>query len=404
MDASDVRNFEPITAIKKPHSMNSLYLDPINVEPNVDASTKSYVVPKVMGNVETFENTNKPRFATTLSKSSMIVAERDNVDKDICVLISQVLEKDDSNGMSGDLTDKEENSGEKKDQSIDIVNIDDLDSDDKLIDKKLAPRIAKRLKRIKGKVVESSSKPSKALKICTSVSPTKWWSKVVTPATKKRSLKRKEIPYGSIDFDFDVELDVQDIISATRKQAFWEEDKWIFVYQIRLTLERELVKDAFECKEVMGLIQEVGLIKSVTRFGKCYEMFVKEFFVNISKECDNKMSKEFRKVYVRGREITAKQLKEWPRKWKLSAGCLSVKYAVLHRIEAANWVPTNYTSKIATRLVYTERKSRLEILINVLSEEEAKGNIKGDNASEEDATEEGVNVSDDEETTINDED
>ena len=51
----------------------------------------------------------------------------------------------------------------------------------------------------------------------------------------------------------------------------------------------------------MGLIQEAGLKKSVVGFGKCYEMLVKEFIVNISNECDNKRSKEFRKVYVRGR-------------------------------------------------------------------------------------------------------
>lgn len=33
----------------------------------------------------------KPRFFTTLSKSSMIIAARDNVDRNIRVLISQVL-------------------------------------------------------------------------------------------------------------------------------------------------------------------------------------------------------------------------------------------------------------------------------------------------------------------------
>ncbi|XP_050915424.1 uncharacterized protein LOC127130460 [Lathyrus oleraceus] len=101
----------------------------------------------------------------------------------------------------------------------------------------------------------------------------------------------------------------------------------------------------------MSLIQEVGLMKIVTGFGKCYEMLIREFIVNIFKECDNKRSKEFRKIYVRGRcvdfspeiinrflcrneeeqakvkvsdnvicrEITTKQVKEWPRKGKLSA-------------------------------------------------------------------------------------
>ncbi|XP_050908275.1 uncharacterized protein LOC127121887 [Lathyrus oleraceus] len=210
--------------------------------------------------------------------------------------------------MSGDLSDKEENFREKKDQSIDTVNIDDLDSDYESIGKILAPGIAKRLKRRKGKVVEFSNKPLKALRRSTNIGPTKGWSKVVTHATKKRFLKRKEVPY--------------DIVSATRKKASRKKiptnilevpidnisfhsvknvEKWKFIYQRRLDLERELGKYSIECKEVMGLIQEVGLIKSVTGFGKCYETLVKEFIVNISKECDKKRSKEFREVYVRGR-------------------------------------------------------------------------------------------------------
>ena len=50
------------------------------------------------------------------------------------------------------------------------------------------------------------------------------------------------------------------------------------------------------------------------------------------------------------KEITAKQVKKWPIKGKLSAGKLSVKYVVLHRVGAANWVSTNHTSTIATGL------------------------------------------------------
>ncbi|KAH1188510.1 hypothetical protein GmHk_U059442 [Glycine max] len=48
------------------------------------------------------------------------------------------------------------------------------------------------------------------------------------------------------------------------------------------------------------------------------------------------------------KEITAKRVQHWPKKGKLSAGKLSVKYAILHRIGAANWVPTNHTSTVAT--------------------------------------------------------
>ncbi|XP_050916657.1 uncharacterized mitochondrial protein AtMg00810-like [Lathyrus oleraceus] len=70
----------------------------------------------------------------------------------------------------------------------------DLDSDDEPIGKKLAPGIAKRLKNRKGKVIVSTTKLSNASKKSVGVGPAKEWSKVVTPATKKRSMKRKEMP------------------------------------------------------------------------------------------------------------------------------------------------------------------------------------------------------------------
>jgi len=104
--------------------------------------------------------------------------------------------------------------------------------------------------------------------------------------------------------------------------------------------------------------------------------------VNISDDCDNPLSKEFQKVYVRGecvnfspniinkflgvneegasemevtdnhvsKEIIANQVKAWPKKGKISSSKLSVKYAILNRIGAANWVPTTHSSDIATGL------------------------------------------------------
>jgi len=77
--------------------------------------------------------------------------------------------------------------------------------------------------------------------------------------------------------------------------------KWKFVYQRRLALKIELIKEALECKEVMELIESVGLLKIVKGLGNCYEKLVKEFLVNISSSCDDNLSKEFRKVYVCGK-------------------------------------------------------------------------------------------------------
>ncbi|XP_050909595.1 uncharacterized protein LOC127123420 [Lathyrus oleraceus] len=78
----------------------------------------------------------------------------------------------------------------------------------------------------------------------------------------------------------------------------FSDNEWKYVYQKRLTLERELAQNVLECKEIVDLIQEAGLIKTVTQFSKCYEILVKEFIVNVSKECADGKSRELTKVYV----------------------------------------------------------------------------------------------------------
>ncbi|XP_058739999.1 uncharacterized protein LOC131612175 [Vicia villosa] len=132
----------------------------------------------------------------------------------------------------------------------------------------------------------------------------------------------------------------------------------------------------------MKLIKSAGLLKTVTHFSKCYEMLVKEFIVNLSQDCADGRTEDFHKVYVRrkcidfsptvinlylGRDaeaqpelevtdnevckvITGGKVKKWPIKSKLSASLLNVRYALLHKIGAANWVPTNHTSTIAVGL------------------------------------------------------
>ncbi|XP_050878189.1 uncharacterized protein LOC127082007 [Lathyrus oleraceus] len=125
---------------------------------------------------------------------------------------------------------------------------------------------------------------------------------------------------------------------------------WKYVYHKRLALERELAQNVLECKEIVDLIQEAGLMKTVTQLSKCYETLVKEFIVNVSEECtdaqpelevnDNKICQV----------ITANQVRKWPLKGKLVASKLNVKYAMLHKIGAANWVPTNHKSTVVVML------------------------------------------------------
>ncbi|KAH1193596.1 hypothetical protein GmHk_19G054608 [Glycine max] len=226
----------------------------------------------------------------------------------------------------------------------------------------------------------------------------------ITPTSSRRSKvaipskKRKEI--SSSDSDNDVELDVSTSKRAKKSgkkvpenvpdapldnisfHSIGNAERWKFVYQHRLALERELGRAALDCKEIMDLIKAAGLLKTVTKLGDCYESLVREFIVNIPSDITNRKSDEYQRVFVRGKcvrfspavinkyldrptdgvvdiavsehqiakEITAKQVQHWPKKGKLSAGKLSVKYAILHRIGAANWVPTNHTSTVATGL------------------------------------------------------
>ncbi|XP_050909438.1 uncharacterized protein LOC127123245 [Lathyrus oleraceus] len=208
-------------------------------------------------------------------------------------------------------------------------------SDNELLSS-VVPSIAKMVRTRREKKIVAQRSPRKKIDVPTSPNPkvavesslkrkvhgpTKSWSKGVPKKKKTKSVV--------VESDSDVPCDVPDTL-------------WKYVYQKRLDLERELAQNVLECKEIMDLIQEAGLMKIVTQFSNFYEMLLKEFIVNVSEECVDGKSKEFRKVYVR--------VRKWPLNGKLVASKLSVKYAMLHKIGAANWVPTNHKSTVAVML------------------------------------------------------
>ncbi|KAH1233608.1 hypothetical protein GmHk_09G026011 [Glycine max] len=278
----------------------------------------------------------------------------------------------------------------------DLIDLEEVESDEEPIANRLAPGIAERLQSRKGKtpIKRSGRIKTMAQKKSTPVTPaTSRRSKVTIP-----SKKRKEI--SSSESDDDVELDVSTSKRAKKSgrkvpgnvpdapldnisfHSIGNVEKWKYVYQRRLALERELGRAAMDCKEIVDLIKAAGLLKTVSKLGECYEGLVREFIVNIPSDISNRKSDDYQRVFVRGKcirfspavinkylgrptdgvididvsehqiakEITAKRVQHWPKKGKLSAGKLSVKYAILHRIGAANWVPTNHTSTVATGL------------------------------------------------------
>ncbi|XP_050876842.1 uncharacterized protein LOC127080569 [Lathyrus oleraceus] len=283
---------------------------------------------------------------------------------------------------------------EKHDDANVIIDLEDGSSDDQeeSLIHHIKPSVANCMKTHKGKYVAELMLVRKAKKTAV-IGPSKPWSKV---EIKKRKVRDDSEP------EEDVEEYVPDISPAkkttVRKSpikvhvvhldniSFHLEDgvaKWKFVIQRRVAVERELGKDVADVKEVMDLIQAAGLLMIVVGFSQCYEGLVKEFIVNTPEDISDKNNKEFCKVYVRGkcitfsptainnflgrnnegagelevtdnqvyREIIAKQVKVWPFKKHLPAGKLTIKYAILHKIGAANWVPTNHISTFSNTLV-----------------------------------------------------
>ncbi|XP_050897297.1 uncharacterized protein LOC127104135 [Lathyrus oleraceus] len=233
---------------------------------------------------------------------------------------------------------------------------------------------------VKRKTDGLKGSPSRSSKGKSPIGPTRSWSKVVTPTRKIKVV-------SSSESEFDVENDVQDITPIKRSSNKKPHDarpkapldnaslhyvkkaeRWKYVIQRRVSLERKFGKDSLKCKEVIELIEADGLMKTVTHFGPCYESLVKEFVVTIPDGCDDLKSTTYGKVYVRrnvvtfspvvinkflGRpdepqvemevtddrvckEITTKQVRHWTNKEKLHAGKFSVKYVILHRIGTAN--------------------------------------------------------------------
>ncbi|XP_050896219.1 uncharacterized protein LOC127102950 [Lathyrus oleraceus] len=240
---------------------------------------------------------------------------------------------------------------EKHDDANVVIDLEDgssYDQEESLIHH-IKPSVAKRMKTRKGKYVAELMSAREAKKTAV-IGPSKPWSKVEIRRGRKSPVKVHVVHLDNISFH------LEDGAA-----------KWKFVIQRRVSVERELGKDVVDVKEVMDLIQAVGLLKTVAGFSQCYEGLVKEFIVNIPEDISDKNSKEFCKVYVRGRnnegagelevtdnqvcsEITAKQVKVWPFKKHLPVRKLTIKYAILHKIGVANWVPTNHISTIVNTL------------------------------------------------------
>ncbi|XP_058722094.1 uncharacterized protein LOC131593553 [Vicia villosa] len=278
------------TTVHEENVVNKDVDDAFNMDVNVDDNNKNDDVEETIGKDD-------------------VIADDDHTE----VLIDEEVpsnvfgDKNEGHTEGGQTEEKEP----EKTHTDKVINLDDFSDDDLVAS--INPSIAKRLMRRKGKqaVDEDSLKKNVVVKP-TSVGPKNSWIKVVSKKRKARIIAENES-------DSDVVVDINDIhpkkkVSTSKLATSVPEVpidniyfhypsnviRWKFVYQKRLALERELAQNALECEETVNLIHEAKLIKTVTQFSKCYEVFEKEFIVNLHEDCGNKKAKDYLKVFVRG--------------------------------------------------------------------------------------------------------
>ena len=178
-----------------------------------------------------------------------------------------------------------------------MVNVEEMDSDIPLV-QSIGEGPAKRLRSSKGKDVPSANETPKksdgSMNVTpktrtrtAGVGPKKGWSKVKVKATAGRTRKKKVVSYS--ESDYDVEEDVPNIILSTSRKSAGTKivqtmanvpidkvsfhlpenaQRWRFIYHRRMTLERELGKEALEMEVVMELIKKAGLMKTLCNLVK----------------------------------------------------------------------------------------------------------------------------------------
>ncbi|KAK2395948.1 hypothetical protein QL285_057636 [Trifolium repens] len=175
---------------------------------------------------------------------------------------------------------------EEGSQSLEVIEIDEETESEEVAPKR-TQSVADRVNRSRGKKVE-----------------------IPKSFLEGKSQKRKRKPESSSEFEPDVEDDVPDIMSKKRKAASStsfhtevREQRWKIIVQRRIPIERELSTEALSYKEIITLLEEAKVMKTVMEVGRCYEKLVREFITNLTEECTEEGSDDYHKVQLREKNI-----------------------------------------------------------------------------------------------------
>ncbi|GAA0156369.1 hypothetical protein LIER_13883 [Lithospermum erythrorhizon] len=194
------------------------------------------------------------------------------------------------------------------------------------------------------------------------------------------ALEKKKDALGvggdSVDSTEAVEvMDLEGVLFSSEEN----EARWNFVCSRNILSERYLSDATMKNQTYMDILDESGLSALVEDIGPHWSFIVREFICNLSKDIIDPSSPMFHKVKLRGlvfnfspalindhygwkndgitgsnlklndiiKTLTGGALIEWPTKGQLQASVLSLRYAVIHKVEIANLEPTSNNTNVS---------------------------------------------------------
>ncbi|XP_057428378.1 uncharacterized protein LOC130721649 [Lotus japonicus] len=202
--------------------------------------------------------------------------------------------------------------------------------------------------------------------------------------------KRKHV--SDTDSEPDVEPDVPDISTTAKKRVKGKRiplnipdapmdnvsfhyvefaQRWNFFFHRRIAVERELSEEALSYNEIIKILEQAGLMKTVT--GPDVVTEEEHDLDRVANTLTGKLVKKWRKkgllpygkltakspdVVIEeehdldrvANTLTGKLVKKWRKKGLLPYGKLTAKYVVLYKIGTANWMATQHLSRVTPPL------------------------------------------------------
>ncbi|XP_019167798.1 PREDICTED: uncharacterized protein LOC109163503 [Ipomoea nil] len=140
------------------------------------------------------------------------------------------------------------------------------------------------------------------------------------------------------------------------------QEKWSTMIRRELIVQRSVDEQQLNSVcDIMPLLSDVGLLKTVTSICPFSKLLTYEFYCNLNGEIDNLTGTRCMQIFIReeitdwelvAKTLTGGQTSAWPTGDidTLSSSKLTSKYVIMHRIVLHNWLPSAHFHTVGKQL------------------------------------------------------